>query len=292
MAYDVGLSVSAPQHAAVNQQVPVNSSAQTDGRTSHVFSGRTHLAHKKAPHCRIFRSETHVFFDNMASASACPHYKDEICEVLDSAGKSGEFSSSGLADLCLPGLVIDEIGIIALPLLEVQAKNIIAVCSKQNNHDHKREQDKTENPQLDIRMDGIDENDKSLNDRNNRNCWQLESSKIKLENLVWHVKVEELVSKTLMELGFHDLENAYHQLDRMLLFERGGHLAPSRNHETDKINGLFAKLVILLPSDYSGGQLIVSHARKQNKYDFVAEESNYNFNYAAFYSDCKYEVSI
>ena len=49
-------------------------------------------------------------------------------------------------------------------------------------------------------------------------------------------------------------------------------------------------LVIQLPSDYSGGELIVYHESKNTTFDFSGQEGSDKFHYAAFYADCMYEI--
>ena len=63
-----------------------------------------------------------------------------------------------------------------------------------------------------------------------------------------------------------------------------------RHQDTEKANGTFGTLVIQLPSDYSGGQLVVSHDGKEKIFDFSGMKGCTNFNYAAFYADCQHEL--
>ena len=49
---------------------------------------------------------------------------------------------------------------------------------------------------------------------------------------------------------------------------------------------MFGTLVIQLPSDYGGGQLIVYH----NGLSFGGCDARCNFYFAAFYGDCQHEV--
>ena len=53
---------------------------------------------------------------------------------------------------------------------------------------------------------------------------------------------------------------------------------------------MFGTLVIQLPSNYTGGQLIVYHQSKNKKFDFSGHLGCCNFHYAAFYADCQHEI--
>jgi hypothetical protein len=53
---------------------------------------------------------------------------------------------------------------------------------------------------------------------------------------------------------------------------------------------MFGTLVVQLPSDYSGGQLVVSHGGNDKVFDFSGIKGCTNFHYAAFYADCQHEL--
>lgn len=53
---------------------------------------------------------------------------------------------------------------------------------------------------------------------------------------------------------------------------------------------MFGTLVVQLPSDYSGGKLVVSHGGKDKTFDFSGIKGCTNFHYAAFYADCQHEL--
>ena len=53
---------------------------------------------------------------------------------------------------------------------------------------------------------------------------------------------------------------------------------------------MFGTLVIQLPSDYEGGQLVVQHQQKKQTFDFSSIEGSTGFHYAAFYADCQHEI--
>ncbi len=55
---------------------------------------------------------------------------------------------------------------------------------------------------------------------------------------------------------------------------------------------MFGTLVVQLPSDYSGGQLVVSHCGNDKVFDFSGIKGCTNFHYAAFYADCKHELKM
>ena len=53
---------------------------------------------------------------------------------------------------------------------------------------------------------------------------------------------------------------------------------------------MFGTLVVQLPSDYSGGELVVTHGGKDKVFNFNGLKGCTNFHYAAFYADCQHEL--
>jgi hypothetical protein len=53
---------------------------------------------------------------------------------------------------------------------------------------------------------------------------------------------------------------------------------------------MFGTLVIQLLSDYSGGELAISHGGKEEVFDFSGMKGCVNYHYAAFYADCQHEI--
>jgi hypothetical protein len=76
-------------------------------------------------------------------------------------------------------------------------------------------------------------------------------------------------------------------LHKLLVYPPGGHFKPHR--DTEKEKGMFATLVIQLPSAFTGGKFLVRHGNTE-----VAVESDVksadSFRYAAFFADCEHEI--
>ena len=53
---------------------------------------------------------------------------------------------------------------------------------------------------------------------------------------------------------------------------------------------MFGTLVIQLPSNYTGGQLVVYHQSKSEEFDFGGPAGCTAIHYAAFYADCEHEI--
>ena len=74
---------------------------------------------------------------------------------------------------------------------------------------------------------------------------------------------------------------------KLLIYDRGSFFVGHR--DTEKAPGMFATLVIVLPSLSSGGELLVRHAGREIRLDLRCEDPS-EAAFAAFYADCVHEV--
>jgi hypothetical protein len=62
-----------------------------------------------------------------------------------------------------------------------------------------------------------------------------------------------------------------------------------RHRDSEKAPGMFATAVVMFPSDYSGGELLVHHKGREMRLDLRRNEPS-EVAFAAFYADCLHEV--
>jgi hypothetical protein len=74
-----------------------------------------------------------------------------------------------------------------------------------------------------------------------------------------------------------------------LIYEPGSFFAPHRDSE--KVTGMFATLVVCLPSRHEGGTLLVTHDGQSKVIDFGGKNAEFQIQYAAFYADCQHEIT-
>ncbi|WP_029050406.1 2OG-Fe(II) oxygenase [Cupriavidus sp. amp6] len=77
------------------------------------------------------------------------------------------------------------------------------------------------------------------------------------------------------------------ELYKLLIYDTGSFFVEHR--DTEKIPGMFATLVVALPSVSSGGELIVRHRGCEVCLDLGGSDSA-TVSFAAFYADCVHEV--
>ncbi|CAF5087189.1 unnamed protein product, partial [Rotaria sp. Silwood1] len=133
---------------------------------------------------------------------------------------------------------------IQLPLEPSQAKLIIEQCS----------------------LAPFGRKDKTILDKSVRHTWQLNPSSFIITNSEWKIHtLNNLKSKIVSDLGLNqdwiknDLIDL--QLYRLLLYEKDSFFKIHRDSE--KVDGMFATLVIILPSHYKGGEFVIKHYNQE-----------------------------
>ena len=188
----------------------------------------------------------------------------ELLALLDKVETSGTFSVSGTLPSILPGLKVKGVGHIALPLLEHQAKALIELSQKSP----------------------YGRGEETILDTNVRNSWQIAAEDFELTNPQWEEALQEAVEQIGKQLGLDDCKIEFEQY-KLLIYEKGGFFAAHR--DTEKTPNMFGTLVINLPSEHEGGELIVSHGGQSHTYSF-ADSDGFHPAFVAFYADCYHEV--
>ncbi len=189
----------------------------------------------------------------------------QLWKVLESLGESSQFCATGSLAPVLPGLEVEGIGNVGVPVSEADARRIIQRASQAP----------------------FGRGEETIVDTNVRRVWQLEPGQFTLRNTAWDTFVDGIVAAVREEFGIQ--KKVEHELYKLLVYETGGFFAPHR--DTEKIPGMFATLVVCLPSRHEGGTLIVTHDGETRRIDFGGDAAEFNVQYAAFYADCQHEIT-
>jgi hypothetical protein len=189
---------------------------------------------------------------------------DALADLLAGISKGGDFAASGALTSILPGVIVDGVGRIAFPLLPEQAKKIASVADQAP----------------------YGRGEKTLIDRDIRDVLQIEPGRFQLLGETWNTTLRQIVGSVAQGLGCEDVEIKA-ELYKLLLYPAGGFF--SRHRDTEKASGMFGTLVVCLPSEHDGGELIIRHNHEEVRIDLsTLQESEILF--AAFYCDCEHEV--
>jgi hypothetical protein len=191
---------------------------------------------------------------------------DRLARALKAVDRPGTFCASGSGPAPLPGLDVAGLGPVGLPLTAVQAPELIKRC----------------------RQAPYGKGEKTLVDTNVRRVWQLDPDRFSLTNPDWEQYLATAVRAIQRELGLEQQKLESH-LYNLLLYEPGSFFLPHRDGE--KLDRMVATLVIVLPSSFQGGELVVRHEGQERVIDFGGPARNaFHTHFAAFYADCEHEV--
>jgi predicted 2-oxoglutarate/Fe(II)-dependent dioxygenase YbiX len=118
-----------------------------------------------------------------------------------------------------------------------------------------------------------------------RRTWQIAAGHVKIGGKHWAGTLESILTKVAEGLGI--TEPIVAELYKFLVYDEGCFFVSHR--DTEKSPGMFATLVLALPSASTGGELVVRHKGREALLDLRCEEPS-EVAFAAFYADCVHEV--
>jgi predicted 2-oxoglutarate/Fe(II)-dependent dioxygenase YbiX len=186
-----------------------------------------------------------------------------LAALLDGVQRPGDFYVSGTHEISAPGLEIGGVGPVALPLLMVQAAQLIAVAERAP----------------------YGRGEQTLVDTAVRRSWQIDRDKVQIRGRGWARTLEAIVARAAEGLGVTGPVIA--EFYKLLVYEPGSFFVKHRDRE--KTPGMFATLVIVLPSIHTGGELVIRHQGREVQVDPRCDEPS-DAGFLAFYADCVHEV--
>lgn len=187
----------------------------------------------------------------------------ELAELLSTVQRPGDFFASGRLELLPPRLTVDGVGQIALPLLPVQAEQLIALAERAP----------------------YGRGATTIVDTSVRRTWQIGPDRVRLDGKHWQATLDKAVALAAEGLGVDEPVSA--ELYKLLIYDKGSFFVSHR--DTEKAPGMFATLVLALPSLSSGGELVVRHKERGARLDLANDDPS-EMAFAAFYADCVHEV--
>ncbi|KAL3894457.1 MAG: hypothetical protein SGARI_007735 [Bacillariaceae sp.] len=186
----------------------------------------------------------------------------------------GSTCTGGVASMlpCLPGLNVQGVGNIPLPLNNTTAATLKTVAKQQTPYGH--------GMQTVVDTTSI------------RNTLQIHADQISFTNPAWKENLDKLTRQVAVALGASNPVQA--RLYKMLLHETGGIFkTPTHKDDSEKEHGMFATLVVQLPSIFTGGALVVKHNNKDAARTFPMDTPSiapYSCQYVAHCADCDHEI--
>jgi len=129
--------------------------------------------------------------------------------------------------------------------------------------------------------------DRTLQDLRVRNTWEIAKSRVKLPARPWKRVLVPHLRAIQQQLGLPSECQLKPVLDKMLLYERGQFF--KAHQDSEKSDAMVATLVVVLPSQYTGGSLLVVHDGGKKVFHRLKSQSK-QLSLIAFYADCYHEV--
>ncbi len=187
----------------------------------------------------------------------------ELLDSLRSVERPGDFCVGGIRSALMPAIDVDGVGRIAFPLLPAQAEELVAIAEAAP----------------------YGRGEETLVDRDVRRTWQVDSARVRIGGRHWEKTLGELVADVALGLGVSGPLAA--DFYKLLVYDAGSFFVDHR--DTEKVPGMFATMVLVLPSTHAGGELVVKHAGREAALDLHPEDPS-EIGFAAFYADCVHEV--
>ena len=195
-------------------------------------------------------------------------WMDEARHILAKTVHVGGFCTGGSTALpCLPGLVVQGVGEISMPLLPFQAQQLKEVGSQA----------------------GFGKGPDTVVDRAVRDSIRIDPALVSFSRSGWDEAIQDLGRKAASAMGVNTW-NVRAELYQLLLYETGGHFKPHK--DTEKSKGMFGTLVVQFPCKFSGGSFALRHNGVVREYPMGADDGSCSstYHYVAHYADCEHTV--
>ena len=206
--------------------------------------------------------------ENGSCVSYCEEVQSIKQRLRDFLGTVGEgtFTTSGnLPNAANPGLYLTDLGTVGLPLSERDGRDITRICRERSSG--KETQD---------------------NAQDNQEAYEVVAEHIEFRNSNWAKTVQHAVGNAAVQLGIIGGQPSIRaDLHNLVLCESGNIEKFCQDRMDEK--GLAAKLIIVLPSAYEGGDTVVQFGGQTQTLS-ASSSKEFNYSYLAYYADAQCSV--
>lgn len=191
---------------------------------------------------------------------------DEIIAALEAIEAKGSFCTQIQLPCKDIDIKINKLGILSNPISESQIQELISKAKPAK----------------------FGWKDQTILDENVRKTWEIKKNHINIPAKQWKKTFEPLLEKFKAQLGLPRNSKLKAELHNMLIYEPGCFF--KTHQDSEKTNGMVASMVVILPTEYEGGDLIIHH--KGETQSFTSSFSKVpKLSCIAFYADCHHEIT-
>lgn len=196
-----------------------------------------------------------------------PEFQENIARlesILKSIDRPGNFCTGGRLITPLPSLDVDGVGPISFPILDGQAKALMARALRSQ----------------------FGKGRNSVVDPEVRDSWEIDPEHWTIFGKSWDETLSRILKNVGDGLGFpvgHLKAVPY----KLLIYAPGGFFLP--HQDAEKVDRMVATLTVTLPSTGTGGKIVVEHKGASVEIELDSEDRS-ELTFSAFYSDCRHEV--
>lgn len=183
---------------------------------------------------------------------------------MQSIDRPGDYYAHSRIVTLMPRIVVEGGGTIGFPVLGAQIRSLIGVAEKAP---YGRGPD-------------------AVFDTSVRDCWQIDSKQIRIGGEGWRAASDRILGQVANGLGC-PLDEVEALPYKLLVYEPGGFFNTHR--DTEKVPGMIGTLVVSIPTEGAGGELVVRHVHRETVIDMAVRDPAI-LSFAAFYADCEHET--
>lgn len=179
----------------------------------------------------------------MAAQKDLDQLTHSILKSLPVASSRTSFYATSNMPAFDPGIVVQKFGPLKLPLAPKDAKRLVKIC----------------------RQAPYGKGTETLVDTSVRKTFELDPAQFTL-GAHWQRLIDVAVVEAAIRLGLPQAELEA-SLYKLLVYEQGGFFLP--HQDSEKLDGMVASLVVVLPSRFQGGELNIVHQGQTVAIDFA-----------------------
>jgi hypothetical protein len=147
-----------------------------------------------------------------------------LLNSLRSVKRSSDFCVGGTREIFMPTIDVDGVGRMAFPILPIQGEQLVAIA----------------------KAAPFGRGEATVVDREVRRTWQVDADKVRIGGRHWDKTLAGLVADVARELGVSEPVEA--DFYKLLVYDTGSFFVDHR--DTEKVPGMFATMVLVMPSDH------------------------------------------